>query len=614
MGKRIGAVIVSALFVIFLVAVFGIPTSVESVYPTPTPTPPVGSCTGYSDCTVVPGSCGGSCAVCESYSTTTCRTPKGVPVVCNEGCSNNTACTYTCPSGQCYCSTPPAGCPSDRSGCSWSGANDCGGGVCGCGERRTATLWCSGQHCDDICTSDQACTVECNAPTPMPTSPPSSCPDCGTPPNCYSPYCSPSCPCDCFSTSCSGGVCNPGSPYCSPSCACDCSSLSCSGGVCNPGPPCAPYCSPSCICDCSSLSLSGGVCNPPPYCSPSCTCGCSSLSCSGGVCNPPPCTPYCSPSCTCGCSSLSLSGGVCNPPPCTPYCSPSCTCNCSSLSLSGGVCKPEPFCSPSCTYGCSSLSCSGGVCVIPGTIQARAMQVSSSDTSCTAVRNGTGIGGTVHQFTPSSASQPAPKTQSGSSYVVFNSLIPGSYTISSQPPSEYVLARACWTDSASGTSGEGLSYTLSPADTLTWDLGYTSGVAWSQVQGGDVYAGATLQSYVPVLTSPRAFILDGAGGYPGIAVYGQNYNFDSSGATHGQTWVSSKNWLVNDMAPATDFYQLMYRQFGSAPTAVDYTDPISPITQPASRVTPYYVTGDMTTSGDWMVGAGSIHVERIIKT
>ena len=536
MGKRIGAVIVSALFVIFLVAVFGIPTSVESVYPTPTPTPPVGSCTGYSDCTVVPGSCGGSCAVCESYSTTTCRTPKGVPVVCNEGCSNNTACTYTCPSGQCYCSTPPAGCPSDRSGCSWSGANDCGGGVCGCGERRTATLWCSGQHCDDICTSDQACTVECNAPTPMPTSPPSSCPDCGTPPNCYSPYCSPSCPCDCFSTSCSGGVCNPGSPYCSPSCACDCSSLSCSGGVCNPGPPCAPYCSPSC------------------------------------------------------------------------------TCGCSSLSLSGGVCKPEPFCSPSCTYGCSSLSCSGGVCVIPGTIQARAMQVSSSDTSCTAVRNGTGIGGTVHQFTPSSASQPAPKTQSGSSYVVFNSLIPGSYTISSQPPSEYVLARACWTDSASGTSGEGLSYTLSPADTLTWDLGYTSGVAWSQVQGGDVYAGATLQSYVPVLTSPRAFILDGAGGYPGIAVYGQNYNFDSSGATHGQTWVSSKNWLVNDMAPATDFYQLMYRQFGSAPTAVDYTDPISPITQPASRVTPYYVTGDMTTSGDWMVGAGSIHVERIIKT
>jgi hypothetical protein len=53
---------------------------------------------------------------------------------------------------------------------------------------------------------------------------------------------------------------------------------------------------------------------------------------------------------------------------------------------------------------------------------------------------------------------------------------------------------------------------------------------------------------VPVGASPRAFILDGTGGYPGVAMYGQDYNFDSSGATRGQTWVSSKNWLVNDTA------------------------------------------------------------------
>jgi hypothetical protein len=32
-------------------------------------------------------------------------------------------------------------------------------------------------------------------------------------------------------------------------------------------------------------------------------------------------------------------------------------------------------------------------------------------------------------------------------------------------------------------------------DTLTWDLGYTLGTAWSQVQGGDVYASAALQSH-----------------------------------------------------------------------------------------------------------------------
>jgi len=618
MGKRTGAVIVSALFDIFLVAVFGIPTSVESVYPTPTPTPPVGSCTGIADCNVNPGGCGGSCDACESYSTTTCYSASGVPTVCNQGCSNNTACVR--PDGS-YCSTPPAGCPSDRSvpECSWSGANDCGGGVCGCGERRSGTLWCDGQHCDDICTSDQACIAGCNGPTPtpgVPTPTPPSCqeycsPSCAC--DCYSlscsggvcnpePYCSPSCTCGCSSPSCSGGVCNP-EPYCSPSCACDCSSLSCSGGVCNPGPPCAPYCSPSCICDCSSLSLSGGVCNPPPYCSPSCTCGCSSLSCSGGVCNPPPCTPYCSPSCTCGCSSLSLSGGVCNPPPCTPYCSPSCTCGCSSISLSGGVCKPEPYCSPSCTCGCSSLSCNGGVCnpgppCAPGIIQARAMVVTKPNTSCDDVKNSTTtLTGTVtHQFTLSSASQPT-QVQSGNSYTVFNNVIPGSYTIDSQVPAQYVLARACWTSVLdTPSSGESKSHELTPADTLTWDLGYTSGVAWSQAQGGDVYASATLRSYVPSLTSPRAFILNGVGGYPGVATYGGNCNFDSSSATcGGKTWVSSKNWLVHDTASGIDYYQLLYRQFGGTPTTVDYINPTSPIAKPPSRATPYYVTGNMST-------------------
>jgi hypothetical protein len=234
------------------------------------------------------------------------------------------------------------------------------------------------------------------------------------------------------------------------------------------------------------------------------------------------------------------------------------------------------------------------------------MQISTGDTSCTAVRaSGTGVSGTVHQFSPSSASQPAPQTQSGAAYSIFAGLIPGSYTINSQAPAEYVLARLCWNEAASGTSGEGLSHTLLPGDVLTWDLGYTLGVAWSQVQGGDVYASASLKSYVPVGASPRAFILDGTGGYPGVATYGADCNFDSSSATcGGKTWVSSKNWLVNDTAPATDFYQLMYRQFGGTPTSVDYVNPISAITQPAARATPYYVTGDMTTQGNWNVGAG----------
>ncbi len=234
------------------------------------------------------------------------------------------------------------------------------------------------------------------------------------------------------------------------------------------------------------------------------------------------------------------------------------------------------------------------------------MRVDKSDTSCTAVRaSTTGVPGTIHQFSPSSPSQPAPQTQSGTTYAVFNNVLAGSYTIASVPPAGYVFARACWDRSTAPTTGETQTATLFPADTLTWDLGYTLGSAWSQVTGGDVYAAASLISAVPPLTAPRAFILDGTtGGFPGVATYGTDYTFDGSGATRGQTWVSSKNWLVNDTSPDTNFYQLLYTQFGGAPVVIDYFNPLSPITKPEARTAPYYVTGNMTTSGVWTVGSG----------
>jgi len=641
MGKRIGAVVVSALLVVFAVAVFGFPTSVESVYPTPTPTPPVGSCTGWSDCIVSPGTCGDCLDSCHSTSTTRCRGPSGGAYqVCSTGCSNNTSC----------CSVPPAGCPSDRSGCSWSGANDCGGGVCGCGERRTATLWCSGQHCDDICTSDQACIADCNGPTPTPI-PPTPTPGVGCTPNCIG-----------AGSVCSGTTFNDscGYPTCTGTQQPDCSGA---GGFCSG----TTYdvvcgtCTGTKVKDCSGA---GGVCSYlPPYpvpcgtCTPTldCTiCNCSDPSgiCSGTTfndsCGKPACTGTKQPDCSgagsvCSGTAYAVACGTC-----TGTKQPDCSgagsvCSGTAYPAACGTCigtKPCPtppivcpdcgtppncynsYCSGVCINGCSSLDCSGGVCILPGIIQARAMVVTKPNTSCDYVKNSTTtLTGTVtHQFTLSSASQPT-QVQSGSSYTVFNNVIPGSYTIDSQVPAQYVLARACWTSILdTPSSGESKFHELTPADTLTWDLGYTSGVAWSQVQGGDVYAGATLKSYVPAPhptpppPSTRVFILNGDSGYPGVATYGTDYNFDSSGLTHGETWVSSKNWLVNDTAPATDFYQLMYRQFGGAPATVDYVNPVSPIAQPPPRATPYYVTGNMTTSGDWLVGAGSIHVERIIKT
>ena len=72
--------------------------------------------------------------------------------------------------------------------------------------------------------------------------------------------------------------------------------------------------------------------------------------------------------------------------------------------------------------------------------------------------------------------------------------------------------------------------------------------------------------------------------------------------------VSSQNWHVSASRVTTDFYNLFYHRFG-APTAADnaiFSD-LTHVTQsslPSNRTIPYYITGDMATSGNWSVGNG----------
>lgn len=231
-----------------------------------------------------------------------------------------------------------------------------------------------------------------------------------------------------------------------------------------------------------------------------------------------------------------------------------------------------------------------------GVIQSRAVVVTASDTSCAAVRaSTTGVVGTVHKFTAGSASQPPAQTQTGSSYVQFSNLTLGSYTLSPTVPQNYSLKRSCWEKVLAGSQGQGMTQTLESGETLTWDLGYTAGTAWFQAQGGDVYASGTLTSLVPVGISPRYFVLDD----PGVVTYGTSYDFNGAD-------VSSKKWLVNESYASTDWYSVFFNRFGS-PTTPDYDCSTTPctVTKPASRTTPYYVVGDMTTSGNWVVGNGT---------
>ena len=111
-------------------------------------------------------------------------------------------------------------------------------------------------------------------------------------------------------------------------------------------------------------------------------------------------------------------------------------------------------------------------------------------------------------------------------------------------------------------------------------------------------------SYIPAV-SPRVFNDVGSGGYPGMVTYGTSYDFDSEPYSQGSTLVSSKNWLADASRTTINYYDLFYHRFG-APTATDNAlfPSLALVTQPASRSTPYYTTGDMATSGNWSVGSG----------
>ncbi len=246
----------------------------------------------------------------------------------------------------------------------------------------------------------------------------------------------------------------------------------------------------------------------------------------------------------------------------------------------------------------------------PATLTAVAVKVSTSDTSCAAIASqvaagDTSLSGTVFGFT---VNPPAPKTQSGATPVSW-SVSPGLYTLTALPPSaNYVVQNEC--EYKNGTLfGLGWGAYAAGGDNVSWQIGYTYGTAWAQTQGGDAYASGIMRSYIPLVT-PRVFNLNGSGGYPGAVIYGTDYDFDPASSSKGPTLVSSTNWLVNASRTTTDYYQVFYNRFG-APTTATTAAPfnnLAGVTQPASNCsstscTPYYVVGDMTTSGTWSVGA-----------
>jgi len=270
-----------------------------------------------------------------------------------------------------------------------------------------------------------------------------------------------------------------------------------------------------------------------------------------------------------------------------------------------GQCDIEETCS-SCPADCGACS--------TASVKARAVTV-GADISCAAIAASTQyVSGTKFSLSPNV--DPATQTQSGGSYVSWGSVpiahpVSGdAYTVSSTPPwwVTNVLRNACYTKDAGATYAQGLSATIFPTETVTWELGYGPPGPWVQTGGGgDVYAAGEMTSLVPSLASPRSFALNGEAPYPGVVTYGTSYDFDPSSGSNGETHVSSKNWLVGATRHPLDYYEYFRHKLGP-PTTVDFDHPITPLSQPASRPQAYVVSGDMTTAGDWTAGDG----ERLI--
>lgn len=252
---------------------------------------------------------------------------------------------------------------------------------------------------------------------------------------------------------------------------------------------------------------------------------------------------------------------------------------------------------------CSSCPADCGGCPT-GTARGRGVIISSAGT-CADVNASTNY---LSETLVLPGGSPSSQNVSGGSYATWSNLPTGSYTIFDIPPANYLLKRACWGKTPTGSSGEGLSTSLAANETLTWNLGYSLGNAWVQAQGGDVYGSGSLGSLTPPTASPRLFNLDGTGGDPGVVTYGNAYDFaiETTGADpNGATFVSTENWLVNETYTTVNYYDTFYRRFGS-PTTADYDCSAVPcsVNEPAARTTPYYVVGNMTTQGNWNVGAG----------
>lgn len=392
--------------------------------------------------------------------------------------------------------------------------------------------------------------------------------DCGAPPTSgATPYCKSSCTCGCSSTSTSGGTCKAcPTPFCydwmHTDCACGCSKTI-SGGVCSA---CSAYCdSVRCPCGCSSNNTSGGVCNS---CGGGTTgnCWCTS----GGVCadsdpvNGSNCTSSTTSSCSCNGSNLySGKTSKCGSTACGTSCVRDTSCDnptcsesapgCTKTSLNGANSCGEYGCN-GCQRAISQITCNGSICSVQ----------CAYDTECgTSCDGGGGGGGGGASCTitllPSAvtvgvgASQIIDATVNvtgGSvSAVEFISSDPAIANVSPESDTSVVYSSFVEGNVLGEVTITG--YAVVDGEALCSDttiVSVTQPVSWWQVRDADVFASLSIMSLIPsscvLPTCNPVFGLKGAGGYPGVVVYGRNLDF-AAGSGKGDVAEEPNKWSAD---------------------------------------------------------------------
>lgn len=254
---------------------------------------------------------------------------------------------------------------------------------------------------------------------------------------------------------------------------------------------------------------------------------------------------------------------------------------------------------------CLSCPADCGSCPV-GTLTARAVQVSASDTSCNAVTASTNyLLGTTISFNP--AVVPSSQTQGSGILTWANVYTSGStlYTVSATPPDPHTLGNICVSQNGAGWT-QNASENLTIGGTNAYAIAFLPQAGWVQTKVGNVYAGGQLTASIPATATNPYFSLVGDGGTPGIVTYGTDYDFSLSSFDKGETQVSSTNWLVNQSyTPVNYFERFNYTLRNATKTAI--IDSLDSLTQPSCATSPciFTIEGNVITapSSPWIIGA-----------